>query len=124
MSETTTTGAINFDALRDALKTRMREKSLSFRAAADEAGMYYNTLNQIVSRERTPDADTYVKLCAWLSVSVSHFQTGSGIEKNLEGLALIDAVLYRDPNLSLEGARRLSELLHSSYRVLKAGGKE
>lgn len=112
---------LNVKALYAALDATRRERGLSWKQVAAEAGVHASTLTRM-AQEKRPDADGLVALLAWLNLDIKHFTTTGGeIGRHQEtnSLALISAYLRADPHLSEASADALEKLVRASYEHLK-----
>lgn len=96
---------------------RKREK-LSLRAAAQEAGVSFNTLARI-ERGQIPDTGTLVKVIAWLDVSPDAIvgEREIRVEATPE---IVGRHLRADPALTDEAAARISRIVADLYSSLAA----
>jgi hypothetical protein len=119
-----TRGSIDVEALRRDIRRKMDgPPRTSYRTAAreiaacnDGSGPMWNSLAQVVSNGRVPDADHYLQICKWLGVPLEKY-TGRATPE-LVGLDYIDALLLQDPKLERSQAVALSDMIRAAYKVV------
>ena len=105
------------------IKAKRQEAGLGLRAAACESGISASTLSRLErGTGAAPNAETMLKLSAWLNASVDDLLFGGepGF-KELERLLTPDMIAIHvrsDKNLSPEAADAIAELFRVAYAQL------
>ena len=103
-----------------ALDAARVSRGLLWKNVAAEAGVSASTLTRI-GQGRRPDVDSFAALAGWAGLDPDDFfvraADGSG---QRPPLAEISVLLRRDPNLSVEAATALDELVKATYERLRA----
>lgn len=109
---------IDLRRLSATVAARRQLKGLSQRAAADEIGMSFATVQRIESGD-FPDIGRYLLICAWLELEPSEFFVTKTVrpETTMEKIA---ATLYADPKLPPGGAERIVAVIAPAYELLVA----
>jgi transcriptional regulator with XRE-family HTH domain len=111
-------GQLQIDVLVAALDARRREKNLSWRDLAKEAGVSPSTLTRMQQGKR-PDVDTFGALVAWLKMPAEHFLGLSKPRAQASGVVQVSTLLKGKKELSTEAAAALDEILHAAFKLFK-----
>ena len=103
-----------------ALDAQRIGQGLTWRQVAKQCGVSASTLTRM-SQGKLPDAQGLAALAAWAGLDTAKFLRGEDIPRpsQPEPLAMISTYLRSDPNLSLEGAVALDELIKATYERLR-----
>lgn len=105
--------SLRIDDLAELLKARRSARGLGLRAAAEEAGVSFNTWSR-VERGYVPDIETFSRLARWVGHSPADF-LGEGRVVSMSTPDLIEAHLRGDPALSDDAAERIAGLVREFY---------
>ena len=94
-------------------------KGLGLRAAADEAGVSFNTLAR-VERGHVPDIETFSRLARWVGRSPADFLRAGSVTADSTP-DLIEAHLRGDTALSSDAAEAIAKLVRELYDRLAEG---
>jgi transcriptional regulator with XRE-family HTH domain len=116
---------LDVDKLHAALDAARRERGLSWRAVAHQAGVSPSTLTRLGDGKR-PDVDGFAALVRWLGLPAERFFTGDENEAAQESmLAAISAYLHASKELTPEWAETIEAMIGTAYeRALAHGGAE
>jgi transcriptional regulator with XRE-family HTH domain len=107
-------GRFAFDAFVDALDAVRDSRGMSWRDVAKSTGVSASCLSRLAQGSK-PDIDTVAVLSEWARLDPGVF---FGASENKDPLSAITAHLSRDPRLSTEAARALTDLMRASYATL------
>lgn len=118
--------AARFDAeaFYTAVAAQQRVRDLSLRQLAAEAGVSPSTVTRL-SKGGRPDLDSVTALAAWADLSLDEFivrqdaTNDGGAAPQPDSLALIAAILRRDPSLSSRAIETLNGILRVAYRGMR-----
>lgn len=108
---------LNLEALVAALENERKQRKLSWRALAREAGVSPSTLTRM-QQGKLPDVDTFARLVHWLGVSADDFLAGgkpTGRSKP-HPVTAASVHLRSQKELSPKAAKALDELMRAAYR--------
>ena len=106
-------GTLRVDDLAKMLRDRRATKGLGLRAAAEEAGVSFNTLAR-VERGHVPDIETFSRIARWVGRSPADFLEPGRVTSDSTP-ELIEAHLRGDPALSSEAAESIAGLVKQLY---------
>jgi transcriptional regulator with XRE-family HTH domain len=111
---------LDVDALYGALDATRKEKELSWRDIAKEAGVSASTLTRMAQGKR-PDVDGFASLVAWLGVPADYFirRTDQGSKRTASPMAMISTYLRADKHLDKKSAEALEDIIQVAWRTLK-----
>lgn len=111
--------------LHAALDAARRERGLSWRAVAHQAGVSPSTLTRLGDGKR-PDVDGFAALVRWLGLPAERFFTGAEDEEAQGSvLAAISAYLRASKELTPEWAETIDAMIGAAYeRAIAHGGAE
>lgn len=120
MSESSSFNALAFFT---ALDTVREDRGLSWRQAAQQAGVSQSTLTRMAQGKR-PDVDSLAKLANWSKLSVDSFIVRASGPPVGDGgaLAQISTYLRADRSLSPATAEALETVIRATYNALKDRG--
>lgn len=95
------------------LRDRRATKDLGLRAAAEEAGVSFNTLAR-VEKGHVPDIETFSRLARWVGHSPADFLEPRSVTSDSTP-ELIEAHLRGDPALSSGAAEVIARLVSELY---------
>lgn len=108
---------IDADELCARVRTHRQGRGLSLRAAADEAGVPFNTLAR-VEKGDLPDLANFGRLMTWLGIEPSKFFRSTGRTRTDNTTDAIRATLRRDPYLTPEAAAQIADIVSNLYSTL------
>ena len=95
------------------LRDRRATKGLGLRAAAEEAGVSFNTLAR-VERGHVPDIETFSRIARWVGHAPADFlQQGSVTADSTPDV--IEVHLRGDPGLSSDSAKVIADMVRELY---------
>lgn len=110
-------------ALHAALDAERVARDLTWKDVADQSGISASTLTRL-SQGRRPDVDSLTALTSWLGMPADRFMARkSRAFGAASSLTQISAILREDPNLNIEGAAALEELIKATYKRLRKTGR-
>lgn len=111
---------LDVEALYAALDQHRKSKKLSWRKAAEEAGVSPSTVTRIGQGKR-PDVDSFAALIRWLGIPPERFLRGDDQKKRSKPalMAVISTHLRAQKDLSPAGAKALEEIIRAAYNQLK-----
>jgi transcriptional regulator with XRE-family HTH domain len=95
------------------LRDRRATRGLGLRAAAEEAGVSFNTLAR-VEKGHVPDIETFSRIARWVGRSPADFLEPGGVTSDSTP-ELIEAHLRGDPALSSGAAAAIAGLVRELY---------
>lgn len=98
------------------LRDRRETKGIGLRAAAEEAGVSFNTFAR-VEKGHVPDIETFGRLARWVGRSAADFLGQESITSDSTP-DVIEAHLRGDPALSSDAAVRISGIVREFYGQL------
>lgn len=98
--------------------TRRARGNRPWRQVAGEAGVSASTLTRM-AQGRRPDVDSLAALVSWAGLNADDFLRSASKAPKPEPLAMISTYLRSDPNLSVESATALDELIKATYDRLR-----
>ena len=98
------------------LHDRRRTRGIGLRAAAEEAGVSFNTFSR-VEKGHIPDIETFSRLARWLGRAPAEF-LGPGRVTSDSTPDVIEAQLRGDPALSADAAGRIAGIVRELYAQL------
>ena len=104
---------LRIDDLAKLLRDRRATKGVGLRAAAEEAGVSFNTLAR-VERGHVPDIETFSRIARWVGRSPAEFLEPASVTSDSTP-ELIEAHLRGDPALSSEAAEAIAGLVEQLY---------
>ncbi len=107
-----------------ALDAARQARKVNWKQVAQGAGISPSTLTRMAQGKR-PDVDTLAALCAWGRLDADDYIRSTdlaGARQTPEPLAQITAYLRADPNLSVEAATAIDELVKATYDRLRSNG--
>jgi transcriptional regulator with XRE-family HTH domain len=109
---------VQFDFRRfyQAIDAARRERGLTWRRVAAEAGVSASSLTRFSHGSR-PDVETVVSLCTWAALDLGGFVPPPS---KSDHLTMATAYLRSDPSLAPDAAVALEELLRANYSRLKS----
>jgi transcriptional regulator with XRE-family HTH domain len=90
-------------------------RGLNWKEVAAVAGVSASTLTRMAQEQR-PDADSLTALAAWAGLNPVDFLAEPHRAYGMEPLAAISQTLQRDPNLTVEDAEVLEEMIKAAYQ--------
>jgi transcriptional regulator with XRE-family HTH domain len=105
----------DLEAFYRVLDSTRHGRGLNWKQVSNETGVSASTLTRM-SQDKRPDADSLTALAAWAGINPADYVTNAGGAQVMEPLAAISRHLYRDPNLTQEGAAALDEMLKAAYQ--------
>jgi transcriptional regulator with XRE-family HTH domain len=106
---------VDVDLLRDLIRSRRKDESLSLREAADQIGVSAPTLQRVESGQ-IPNTTSLIRITNWLKLSLDDIlrknkerQPGTGT------LAQIEVHLRADPQLDSQAAEAIAEAVQKLY---------
>jgi len=110
---------LDVDALYVTLDSERRQRGLSWRQLAQEAGVGPSTLSRMAQGNR-PDVDSFAALVHWLGLPAEEFMRHSEpeSERHATGPAQAVASLLRaDKNLDPDSAAAIDDILQAAMRL-------
>ena len=104
---------LRVDDLAKLLRDRRATKGVGLRAAAEEAGVSFNTLAR-VERGHVPDIETFSRIARWVGRSPAEFLEPGSVTSDSTP-ELIEAHLRGDPALSSDAAEAIAALVKQLY---------
>ena len=98
------------------LRDRRATKGLGLRAAAEEAGVSFNTLAR-VEKGHVPDIETFSRIARWVGRSPADFLEPGSVKSDSTP-EVIEAHLRGDPALSSDAAEAIAGLVKELYKQL------
>lgn len=98
------------------LRDRRATRGLGLRAAAEEAGVSFNTLAR-VEKGHVPDIETFSRIARWVGHSPAEFLEAASVTLDSTP-EVIEAQLRGDPALTTEGAEAIAGLVKELYARL------
>lgn len=117
---------LDVDALYVTLDSERRQRGLSWRQLAQEAGVGPSTLSRMAQGNR-PDVDSFAALVHWLGLPAEQFMRHSGPEPERQATAPAQAVaslLRADKNLDPDSAAAIDDILRAAMRLAEKRTKE
>jgi transcriptional regulator with XRE-family HTH domain len=105
-----------------ALDAERMARKLNWKTLALEAGVSASTLTRMAQGKR-PDVDTFSALVRWAGLDADSYmrpRPGTTAKEAPEPLAMISTYLRSDPNLSVEAAEALDEVVKATYARLRS----
>ena len=118
----TDTAQLDVAALYAALDQHRQTKKLSWRKAADEAGVSPSTLTRLGQGKR-PDVDSFAALIRWLGLPPDRFLRGRTRRQSSDVLAVISTHLRAQKDLSPASAKALEDIIRAAYTQLRTPKK-
>jgi transcriptional regulator with XRE-family HTH domain len=107
------TASIDFDILREMMRSRRDRNGMTFADVAKATGVPRGTVaNFLLGLTDEPKAAALEKYLAWLEMPAERF---IGADTKGATLERVEAALASDPTLTPEGASKLSEMLKAAY---------
>lgn len=100
------------------LKSRRLRHHMSLRDLADEIDVSLNTLSR-VERGHVPDLVNFRRILAWLDMPADVFLQAADVEIRSTP-AVIARHLRADPNLSVDGAQAIADIVTEMYQRLSS----
>lgn len=116
---------LDVDALYVTLDSERRQRGLSWRQVAQEAGVGPSTLSRMAQGNR-PDVDSFAALVHWLRLPAEEFMRHSGPEPERQATAPAQAVaslLRADKNLDPDSAAAIDDILQAAMRLAEKRAK-
>jgi len=110
---------LDVQALYVTLDSERRQRELSWRQLAQEAGIGPSTLSRMAQGNR-PDVDSFAALVHWLGLPAEEFMRHSEPEPERQATAPAQAVaslLRADKNLDPEAAAAIDDILQAAMRL-------
>ena len=107
---------LRVDDLAKLLRDRRATKGVGLRAAAEEAGVSFNTLAR-VEKGHVPDIETFSRIARWVGRSPADFLEPASVTSDSTP-ELIEAHLRGDPALSSAAAEAIAGLVRQLYDQL------
>lgn len=110
---------LDVDALYVTLDSERRQRGLSWRQLAQEAGVGPSTLSRMAQGNR-PDVDSFAALVHWLGLPAEQFMRQPEPEPERQATAPAQAVaslLRADKNLDPESAAAIDDILQAAMRL-------
>jgi transcriptional regulator with XRE-family HTH domain len=108
---------LDVDALYVTLDSERRQRALSWRQLAQEAGIGPSTLSRMAQGSR-PDVDSFAALVHWLGLPAEQFMRHSAPEHQATAPAQAVASLLRaDKNLDPDSAAAIDDILQAAMRL-------
>ena len=104
---------LRIDDLAKLLRDRRATKGVGLRAAAEEAGVSFNTLAR-VEKGHVPDIETFSRIARWVGRSAADFLEPASVTSDSTP-ELIETHLRGDPALSSEAAEAIAGLVRQLY---------
>ena len=112
------------------VKARRGKKGL--REAAREIGEISASTLSRIEQGKTPDIDTYLKICDWLGISPGQLfktdneprEVGVPVTDGMTTPEIVEAHLRADRELSPQTAEALANMVMAAYRAVTAGNLE
>lgn len=118
----TDTAQLDVQALYAALDQCRLSKKISWRKAAEEAGVSPSTLTRL-GQGRRPDVDSFAALVRWLGVPPDRFLRGGDGASSPDLMAVISTHLRAQKDLSPAGAKALEDIIRAAYTQLRTPKK-
>ncbi|WP_255413030.1 helix-turn-helix domain-containing protein [Erythrobacter sp. KY5] len=96
------------------------EKGLTWKKAADAAGVSASTFTRI-AQGRKPDVDTLSALCRWARLDANRFVLDEASRPARKPMNEALALFRADPNLSESGKVALEALVREAYKHFREG---
>jgi transcriptional regulator with XRE-family HTH domain len=114
---------VDVEALVAALDAQRKEKALSWRKLALQAGVQPSTLTRM-NQGKKPDVNTFTKLVTWLGMSTEDFivKGTSGTKSSPEAMAIASILLRGKKKMSHEALKALDELVQAAKKLTKELG--
>ncbi|WP_323055702.1 helix-turn-helix domain-containing protein [Mycobacterium pinniadriaticum] len=114
-------GKVDVAGLYAALDAARRDRGMSWRQVAGDAGVSPSLLSRMANQQR-PDLDGFVALVQWLGVSADTFTSATTGERRTEGdLATEVSLLLRaHKDLDENDRRHLQDVVESTLRHIRA----
>lgn len=112
---------LDIPALYAALDANRKEKDLSWRDVAREAGVSPSTLTRMAQGKR-PDVDGFAAMIAWLGLPAEHFLRGperAKAKKSPSPMVMISTYLRANKELDKKSADALEDIIQAAWRTLK-----
>ena len=116
---------LDVDALYVTLDSERRQRALSWRQLAQEAGVGASTLSRMAQGSR-PDVDSFAALVHWLGLPAEQFMRHSDAEPGRQAAAPAQAVaslLRADKNLDPDSAAAIDDILQAAMRLAEKRSK-
>lgn len=110
-------GEVNGKVLMGMVRSKIDERELTVREAADEIGTSAPTLQRVLAGH-VPNSTTVSRLAAWLEVPLDGLMT----DHEVETVAQIEMHLRADHNLSPETADSIATVVKEMYRAYAEQG--
>ncbi|MYA09951.1 MAG: helix-turn-helix transcriptional regulator [Holophagales bacterium] len=108
--------ALRVQDLAQLLRDRRATKGLGLRAAAEEAGVSFNTLAR-VEKGHVPDIETFSRIARWVGHSPAEFLEAASVTLDSTP-EVIEAHLRGDPALTSDAAEAIAGLVRELYSRL------
>ena len=112
-------GWFDSDGFYAALDAVRQAGHLNWKQVASQSGVAASTLTRMAQGKR-PDVDGLAALCAWSGLDADEFVRSDEERPEVETLAMISTYLRSDPNLSVEAAEALDEVVKATYARLRS----
>lgn len=104
-------------ALYVTLDSERRQRGLSWRQVAHEAGVGPSTLSRMAQGNR-PDVDSFVALVQWLGVAAEQFMRGgAGGHQATTPAQAVASLLRADKDLDPDSAAAIDDILQAAMRL-------
>jgi transcriptional regulator with XRE-family HTH domain len=110
---------LDVDALYVTLDSERRQRGLSWRQLAQEAGVGPSTLSRMAQGNR-PDVDSFAALVHWLGLPAEEFMRHADPESERQATGPAQAVaslLRADKNLDPDSAAAIDDILQAAMRL-------
>src|SRR5579859_6699288 len=109
---------LDVDALYVTLDSERRQRGLSWRQLAQEAGVGPSTLSRMAQGNR-PDVDSFVALVQWLGMPAEQFMRGgaggaAGGRQASASAQAVASLLRADKNLDADSAAAIDDILQAA----------
>lgn len=106
------------EAFYNALARVVKARKVPWRQVARETGVTASTLTRM-AQGRRPDAASLAVLSAWAGINPADFVKGSTRQQNRDAMVAISALLRADPDLPLDEAKALEQIIRLAYSRFK-----
>jgi len=108
--------AIDFDIVREMMRSRRERRGMTFADVAKATGVPRGTVaNFMLGLTDEPKAKALNKYLTWLAMPAERFMAKGSNSPTLEK---VEAALSSDPTLTPEGARKLTDLMKTAYAAV------
>ena len=115
---------IDASELATRIKARRRERAISLRAAAAEAGVSAATLSRVERGDYLPERDNLFRLLRWVGAPAT--EPAGPAEPHPPGAATMEAIelhLRADKDLTPDDAETIAQMVRLAYERLRRGGR-